>query len=341
MSDTTIPGADLEATRAYARDYMERGWAVLLLGQDSSGRKTPFGNCLACDWGRGARRHDMETCGHLMCHGFYAATTDPNRFDEMLALHPNGYLAIRTGHASHLLVIDAEAHGEPTGFEVLDDWEQYTNGVELPNTLTARSVSGGLHLYYRLPPTAPPIRCGRILASVDVKAEKGYVAAVCGRNGREWRGGELVDAPHSLLNWLYTTSRKRVGSGVGSGGSGGYGVGYDYGVFLREGCPQGYRDDFMNDVIFRARKRGLDGSRLWAHVRDVWERVIQQPPVADYEQPWSDIHSKLERSLTEVEPDTDVGDARTRLERWFGTQDEVGNGTRKIGRVTVVRRGRR
>ena len=59
--------------------------------------------------------HDPATCGHLTCHGFYAATTDPARVAAIVAAVPRGQLAVRTGAVSGLVVVDVDpAHGGDT-----------------------------------------------------------------------------------------------------------------------------------------------------------------------------------------------------------------------------------
>src|SRR4051812_18058871 len=81
-----------------------RGWPVFMLSRS----KRPVANCEACP--RDA--HDPATCGHLICHGFYAATTDPDRIAAILDAVPSGQLAVRTGAESGLVVIDVDpAHG--------------------------------------------------------------------------------------------------------------------------------------------------------------------------------------------------------------------------------------
>lgn len=300
----------VESTRRHALECVARGWAVFLLAADGEGGKVPPHNCPACDWRREPRppRHDPATCGHLLCHGFHAATTDSARLDELLAALPTGHLAVRTGRASRLLVIDAEAHarpGEPTGLEVLDEWEAWTAGKagSLPFTLRARSVSGGQHWYYRLPDGVPLIKSGRVAEGVDVKCEAGYVGAVGGDGRRVWLnpGTDVATAPVELIEWL--TSTRRVGAGGGPGG-GGAAPGYDFDVFLRDGCPDGHRDYFINDLCFRLRRRTppLTLEELTERVWEAWSRVAQ-PPEARYEMPWEDVAYKIERVWAQVSPD--------------------------------------
>ena len=140
-----------------ALGYIANGWLVFLLGRS----KRPVANCAACR----PADHDRSGCGCLTCHGFYAATTDPDRLAAMLAKVPGGLLAIRTGQVSGLLVVDIDPR----------------NGGRIDRTLmtpTATVATGGSgwHLYYRHPGTATAVALpGR--AGVDIKGDGGYVAA--------------------------------------------------------------------------------------------------------------------------------------------------------------------
>jgi hypothetical protein len=144
---------------AAARGYMRRGWPVFMLGRS----KRPVANCPAC--ASADPGHDRAGCACLTCHGFYAATTDPARLAAMAARVPGGLLAIRTGTASGLCVVDIDPRngGRP-------------DTALMAATATVATGGGGWHLYYRHPggPTTPALP-GR--AGVDVKGDGGYVAA--------------------------------------------------------------------------------------------------------------------------------------------------------------------
>lgn len=287
---------------------IERGWAVMLLAVDGRGGKLPPANCAACDWRRGAQRHDREACGHLLCHGFYAATRDHERWEAMNDALPGGRLAIRTGRASRLVVLDAEASakpGEPSGLEVLDALETWTGGIVLPTTLQARSVSGGMHVYLELPPDVTVPTAIRALPSLDIKAEGGYVGAPDGEpGGREWVDADVPVAPigDDLLEALGRRRAKFRSSGAGGGPSGPAPSGYDYELFARDGCPGGFRDYFANDLAFRLRKDGVSPERMLVAAREHWERMAQ-PPDAEWFMPWEDVEYKIERVVAEVDPD--------------------------------------
>src|SRR5262245_19970458 len=96
------PGDLVAAKLAWARAYVEMGWKVFVLGRD----KTPLPNCPDCrdaDW-----THDREACHHFQCHGFYAATDSLDIIQVLVTRYPDGWLVVRTGQASGIIVLDFE-----------------------------------------------------------------------------------------------------------------------------------------------------------------------------------------------------------------------------------------
>jgi hypothetical protein len=156
MPDT---GPMLAAALALAAE----GLPVFLLGRT----KRPVANCPACPKAAADPNHDRQACPCLTCHGFYAATTEPDRITAMLTAIPQGLLAIRTGTASGLAVVDIDPRN---GGAVLPDL--------MPPTRCARSGDGGWHLYYRHPGgTLAANLDHRGQPGIDIKADGGYVVA--------------------------------------------------------------------------------------------------------------------------------------------------------------------
>ena len=118
---------------------VDRGWPVFLLGRT----KRPLANCPACPKQGQPDAHDGAGCECLTCHGFYAATRDPARLESMVAAHPDGLLAVRTGagpDGAGVVGIDIDpAHGG-----------RLDPGLMAP-TLAVASGNQGWHLYYRHP----------------------------------------------------------------------------------------------------------------------------------------------------------------------------------------------
>ncbi|TWD80387.1 bifunctional DNA primase/polymerase-like protein [Kribbella amoyensis] len=165
-----------------ALDAANRGWPVFVLGRS----KRPVANCDACP----KDAHDPATCGHLTCHGFYAATTDPDRVAAIVAAIPYGQLAVRTGAVSGLLLVDVDpAHGGDRSLMHLMDEEL------VPRTLHVHTGSGGLHLYYRHPGHHIASRPMPGRPGIDIKADGGYVVlppSIHHRTHRPYQWGQTA-----------------------------------------------------------------------------------------------------------------------------------------------------
>ena len=74
-------------------------------------------------------------------HPFRKGWTEAPRetLDQALTWAANGYVAVRTGGASNLVIIDVEKEADPTAFESLG----------LPKTITVKTGDNGFHYYYR------------------------------------------------------------------------------------------------------------------------------------------------------------------------------------------------
>ena len=105
--------------------------------------------------------HRTECALHALVR---ARRSDPE------AAVPRGQLAVRTGAASGLLVVDVDpAHGGDRSLsELMSD-------QLVPRTLWVRSGSGGVHLYYRHPGQEMQSRPMPKRVGIDIKADGGYV----------------------------------------------------------------------------------------------------------------------------------------------------------------------
>lgn len=169
--------------------------------------KTPTGNCEAC------RRHGRSSPGRACrllngrwCHGFRAATLNPDRIDQCWGNNPDFGVGVACGPAG-LVIIDIDMHHLPLpardralpgitiadrvdltglskGFHalvVLAALRHAVNGDEA--TLRVRPPSGGLPMWYRAQGGRRWQRStgsspGRAFArQVDVRTHGGYLAA--------------------------------------------------------------------------------------------------------------------------------------------------------------------
>lgn len=295
--------------------YLTLGWKLFVLPlQRENGSKATTKNCRACELaGPG---HDMDACTCLLCHGFYAATSDATRLAQMFGELAGGQLAVRTGSASGIVVIDAEGSTHdprmPTGVEVLDTWEDWAGGFALPPTARALTPSGGVHMLYRTGSDATVRQRNRVLPNVDIKGEGGYVALPPSRGGdRRWLGTtgpapsafELKEPSAPLWSWLRTVRGGRGGStsSGGSGGSAGHSGAYDYDAYLRDGPPDGLQSEFLNDRLFRliAHQGVADPDALFAIVWPEIETWSQRES-----DPWNerDVRSKIDSMVRSIPP---------------------------------------
>lgn len=124
------------------------GWPVFALHG-----KIPYSNCTAC------HRKRVCKCGHILCHGFVAATTEPDRIRAMWTAKPDSNIGLRPVPGVFVVDIDPRNEGAlPPG---------------LPETLSVVSGrgDGGRHLYFR------GVRPDKIGPGIDIKDWGGYVLA--------------------------------------------------------------------------------------------------------------------------------------------------------------------
>ncbi|MGP3992049.1 bifunctional DNA primase/polymerase [Streptomyces sp. 3N207] len=189
-----------------ARWCAAQGWPVHPL---TPGRKTPTANCPDCR----RHKHAPHSCSCIPagrpCHGFHAATTDPDRIDTWWSTTPAAGVGIACGPAN-LVVIDIDAHPAPvpgrssllpgitiddsvqldglaTGFDtlaLLAAYRRQPDPAEDTATLRVRTPSGGRHIWYTNPHPELKLRCSTgsspkvaLAWQVDVRATGGYIIA--------------------------------------------------------------------------------------------------------------------------------------------------------------------
>jgi len=183
-----------------ALDYAARGWAVFPLHSMMSGR-------CSC------RRDCSHPAKHPIArHGAREATTDERTIRSWWDRWPWANVGLATGAASGIVVIDVDP---PNGGTHSLVHLQSLKG-SLPETLTALTGGGGLHLVYRhsggqvrntagrLPGVADP------LPGIDLRGDGGYIVAPPSRH-RSGACYTWVD-PTAVLTempgWLRPTTRR-------------------------------------------------------------------------------------------------------------------------------------
>lgn len=154
--------------------------------------------------------------------GFKDASTDPAEVARLFALPGAESVAIATGPASGVWVLDVDLPkkpGDPDGRQTLRDLEDQHG--PLPFTWRQRTGSGGRHYFFRWPEGGEPIRntAGTKLGPrLDVRGEGGYIVAPPSPHPSgdcyAWERGfapwemELSDASAWLLEMVRTPAER-------------------------------------------------------------------------------------------------------------------------------------
>jgi hypothetical protein len=105
--------------------------------------------------------------------GLYAGSCDPALIRAIAEDTPWANIGIRTGPESGVWVLDLDGKD---GIQEFEEWEA-EHGL-LPKTWTARSGSGGRHLYYAYPADLEIKNSAKVVGrSIDVRGAGGYIIA--------------------------------------------------------------------------------------------------------------------------------------------------------------------
>jgi Bifunctional DNA primase/polymerase, N-terminal len=150
-----------EAALAYAA----AGYAVFPLRG-----KQPLGNCPACE-SRSPhyRPHQATECGHELCHGLYAASSDVGRVGRWWGRWPQANIGARV--PANLLVVDVDPrHG---GLGQLAELEREHGPLPPTRVSISGRGDGGQHRWFLHP--GGRLSAARLGAGVDLKTHAGYV----------------------------------------------------------------------------------------------------------------------------------------------------------------------
>lgn len=128
------------------------------------------------------------------------ASSDQGKLNGWAQAFDPVYAGIPTGQDNNLLVIDIDVKDGKDGTAQFKNW---LNGRELPKTVTARSPSGGWHLYFKYPKgTSLTVGQNKPVSCVDYRGEGGYIVAYNTLPGQGWGEIELAEAPDYLIEAL-------------------------------------------------------------------------------------------------------------------------------------------
>jgi hypothetical protein len=132
--------------------------------------KLPFGNCPACEpRSSHYRPHQANECGHELCHGLYAASSDPDRVGRWWAWRPKANIGARV--PASLLVVDIDPrHG---GLPRLAELERAHGPLPPTRASISGRGDGGQHRWFLHP--GGQLTATRLGSGVDLKTSNGYV----------------------------------------------------------------------------------------------------------------------------------------------------------------------
>ena len=112
---------------------------------------------------------DKRTKRPLTPNGFKNATTDKTQIAVWQEAYPDCGWGMPTGEASGVFVVDLDIKDNGP-----ENWEELTDGGA-DDTLTVRTQSGGLHLYFQLNGSDIRNSASKIADGIDIRGEGGYV----------------------------------------------------------------------------------------------------------------------------------------------------------------------
>jgi Bifunctional DNA primase/polymerase, N-terminal len=184
-----------DTLREAALAYAAAGYQVFPLRG-----KLPGGNCPACEaHSPDYRPHQADDCGHELCHGLYAATSDPDRVTRWWTRWPQANIGARVPPSLVVLDIDPR-HG---GAARLAQLEAEYGSLPATRTSISGRGDGGQHRWFLHPGGTPS--AARLGAGLDLKTHRGYVVLPPSRHpatGQPYRWAEPVLEPAPVPGWL-------------------------------------------------------------------------------------------------------------------------------------------
>ena len=173
-----------------AVEYAGRGWAVVPCHAPGAGG---FCSCRHPDCASPGKHPRVPT-------GLHAATTDQATIAAWWRRWPTANVAIRTGAASGLVVIDIDP---PHGGDVSLAGLTAQHSDDMP-AVSVRTGSGGSHIYLAHPGGLVRNTAGRLGDGIDVRGDGGYVIAPPSRHpsggSYAWAGsGPTIGTPPPWL----------------------------------------------------------------------------------------------------------------------------------------------
>ena len=109
----------------------------------------------------------------LTTHGFHDATTDLEQITAWWREHPEANLAVPTGAASGVVVVDVDVHGPVDGYRAFE--RAHRAGLVSGWQLLVATPSAGMHAYYLAAPGREQRSWQAARAGIDFRGDGGYI----------------------------------------------------------------------------------------------------------------------------------------------------------------------
>jgi hypothetical protein len=181
-------------------------------------------------------------------NGLLDATTDRGRIKAWWQRRPDANVAIRTGAASGLVVLDIDGDA---GADSLHELEREHG--KLPLTASVTTPRGGAHFYFRHPGREVKTCAGVIAPGIDVRGDGGYVVVPpsVGANGRAYEWDETA-APAAMPDWLLAATVTAVTTPRSAEPA------ETWIALVHHGLPQGQRNAGLARIVGHLLARDVD-----------------------------------------------------------------------------------
>ena len=164
--------------------------------------KLPHANCRACEpRSPGYQPHPPAGCAHELCHGLYAATSDPARVARWWARWPRANVGARVPGSLFVLDVDPRAGG----LDGLARLEAEHGALPPTRTSLSGRGDGGQHCWFLHPHPGGRLSAARLGHGLDLKTSAGYVLLPPSRHpatGRPYQWAEPILDPVEPPAWL-------------------------------------------------------------------------------------------------------------------------------------------
>lgn len=203
----------------------------------------------------------------LTSNGFKDATTKQDVIERWWLDHPDAMIGMATGKESGIYVIDIDTKNGIDGYESLKTLQEELG--QLPNTFSVKTISGGGHLYFRVPDGVAIPSSANAKTAIDFRGNGGYIVYADSTNSEGKRyevinNVALAELPQEYIQYFQKSKPKDK-------------------VILENGMiGEGGRNVNMTAIIGKFLGMGIEGDKLKLLAYNL-NAEICSPPLDNWE----------------------------------------------------------